>query len=251
MLYYETVQGGLISKAGELIDIKVSRNSMDRALRIMDSLIKALEKRSYLVTISLKEARSRVYVTRTSVLGESVVFRLKESYTQKKHEPVQNSKKKTESISASYPAYDYFATGVLSLCIEEFLGGVKLVWGDRKKQKLEEVLNDFVIGLVRAAVSKRERRLERQREERDRIDREMRWLKQEEIRKKEKVKLDALLEEADNWSKSKLIREYVKAVAEAAIKRYGKIEAGSELDLWITWANGRADYLDPLVNTQS
>ncbi len=61
------------------------------------------------------------------------------------------------------------------------------------------------------------------------------------LSKKEQAKLDALLEEADNWSKSKLIREYVKAVTKEAIKRYGKIEAGSELDLWIKWASSRAD----------
>jgi hypothetical protein len=48
--------------------------------------------------------------------------------------------------------------------------------------------------------------------------------------------LDALIDEAGNWRKNNLIREYVKAVAEEAIKKYGKIEFGGELGLWIKWA---------------
>lgn len=120
--YYETGRGEIISKGGELLDISASPASMDRALRIMDSLLRALEKRDYKITITPKDSNPRAFVTRVSVLGESLAFRLRESYTQKKHEPLQGNKKKAKPISFSSPVYDYIPSGVLSLCIEEFVG---------------------------------------------------------------------------------------------------------------------------------
>jgi predicted Holliday junction resolvase-like endonuclease len=141
---------------------------------------------------------------------------------------------------------------MLTLTVKEYVGGdVRLLWSDGKRQKLEECLNNFIVGLVRAAVAKRSWRIECERQERERQARQLEWIEQEERRRKEAAQLQALLQETDNWSKSNLIREYTRAVREDAIRRHGKIDLGSELDRWIEWANQQADRLDPLVDSQT
>lgn len=42
---------------------------------------------------------------------------------------------------------------------------------------------------------------------------------------------------------------YVEAVRSAAIQRLGKIQPGSELEQWLSWATQHADRIDPLVES--
>ena len=55
------------------LDIKVGKDSLDRTFRIMDALLKALNRRGYTVSVD-EEKRT----TKTTVLGETVVFSLEE-----------------------------------------------------------------------------------------------------------------------------------------------------------------------------
>jgi hypothetical protein len=55
-----------------------------------------------------------------------------------------------------------------------------------------------------------------------------------------------LIAEAKSWRKAAMIREYLSAIREHAAAK-GGIEAGSELDCWLTWAAAQADRLDPLA----
>jgi hypothetical protein len=99
---YEMDRGDLISKGGELLDIKVSRASMDRVLRLMDTIIEALEARGYRVKVSLddSQAGARIYKTAASVLNETIAFGIREGYTQKRHEPEQDPKKRAAAVSS-------------------------------------------------------------------------------------------------------------------------------------------------------
>ncbi len=63
----------------------------------------------------------------------------------------------------------------------------------------------------------------------------------------EQDRIQKLVQDAENWNKSKLIRAYLKAVKEDVVERQGLIEPGSELNKWLTLANQQADRLDPLV----
>lgn len=53
--------------------------------------------------------------------------------------------------------------------------------------------------------------------------------------------------EVSAWEKSRQIRAYVRAVTEAAIRKYGHIQKGSDLDRWLAWAGEQADRIDPIV----
>jgi hypothetical protein len=244
---YETDRGR-IHKYGEILDITASRGSMDRALRLLNSLLKALDARSYPVSILREDAGngSASHKTIVSVLGERVAFGLREGYSLKKFDPTKGAKR-AGIFYETYPGNDYMPSGQFTLTIKEYVGGdIRLVWSDGKRQKLENCLNEFIVGLARAAVGKRNWRQKREREERERREREIRWYEDEQLRKKQEAELQALLQEAANWRSSNLIREYASAVKENAVKQCGTIEAGSELDRWLEWAASVADRIDPL-----
>lgn len=53
------------------------------------------------------------------------------------------------------------------------------------------------------------------------------------------------------WAQARNIRTYVTAFKEKFIARYGDIQAGSQLDQWMSWARRQADTMDPLTWIES
>lgn len=49
------------------------------------------------------------------------------------------------------------------------------------------------------------------------------------------------------WAQARNIRTYVIAFKAKFIARYGDIQAGSQVNQWMSWARRRADTLDPLI----
>ena len=155
--------GRLWKWRAKYLDISVSPKELGRALRIMDALIKALERRNFKVTIDENVYRNQdeTYVT---ILGEKIRFRIQEPSNKRDREPTAQEKK---DGYRGYPRFEFFPSGKLSLMINEYTRGRKTC-EDGKKQRLENCLNDFVIALIRVAEKDRARRLEREREERER-----------------------------------------------------------------------------------
>lgn len=56
----------------------------------------------------------------------------------------------------------------------------------------------------------------------------------------------ALFDQVVAWRRSQEVRAYLGAVRKAANDRWGSIDAGSELDEWLRWAETVADSIDPL-----
>jgi hypothetical protein len=138
-------------------------------------------------------------------------------------------------------------TGLIILSIEDRTSGRhRRNWTDGVKQKIENCLNEFMVALVRTAISKRNDRLERERRERERIEEGIRRYEEEKRRREEKAKLDALVQEATNWQTSQLIRSYVEALKTAKSRKADEQVSNSVLDSWMTWALKQADILDPL-----
>lgn len=235
----------LYPNAKKCLDINVGTDSLGRALRIMDALIKTLEIRNYTVSIIKKNEKDE-YASSVSLLGETFEICIEEilDRTERELTPTQKREKQKDPWLHSYPIYDYSPSGRLSLKIKELEGsGVRKIWSDGKKRKVEDSLNAFIVGLIRAAVEKRTSRLES--EERERKWQEQKDRREEQIKEIERIK--TLKEEAKAWNESQQLRAYIKAVEEDALQRHDKIKQGSELDQWLVWANQQADRLDPLT----
>ncbi len=215
------------------LDIRVSLNSLDRALSIMDTLFKAFEKKGIVVGIKKDDYK---YITSVNVFGETFAIDM--------YEKINNIKKGQDQYG--YNQYDYIPNGNLVLRIKDTPYGVRSEWKDGERKKLEACLDSFINGLILAAEKQKANRLKREQEKREWEENERRGEEEQKIRQQEQALIDMLEKEAMGWHKSKIIRSYIEAATTAHIQKNGKVESGSEFDKWKTWAGQQADRLDPL-----
>ena len=229
------------------LDIRVAPDSFDRALRIMDALVKAIEKRGFKLCQNSKIDGG----VSVGVNGEMLSFILDERVMRNDHLLNEEEKKKIAKdrwYLHSLPKYDYVPTGKLSLRIEGWYDS-RSTWGDAKIQRVENCLNDFLAGLVRTAAEKKATREKREQEERERQEEQCCREERARLRKEEQARVVALENDTENWHKSQRIRAYMGAVRGDAIEKHGAVVPGSELDEWLAWAALQADRLDPLVES--
>lgn len=235
------------------LDIAVSRNSLRRALRIMDTVIKALEKLGY--DVYLSEGR-----TKTTIQEVPISFRLSEKLTTKKKRPEEHDLKGRYMFGHSRFIEERVPSGDLCLTIHEaenfYIYGCQQNWNDGKKSKLENRINSFIDGLVTVAVAKIEHDKEKEEEERRRIERrkqlEEERLKRAEFRQmylEEEARVKKLISEAENWKRSQILREYIAEIERHADDGELSLSLEKPLAEWLKWAHNQADRLDPLIHS--
>jgi hypothetical protein len=261
--------GGVVSVSGKsCLDIRVAPESVDRALRILDALIKALEAAGLTVeVVVLQEAEPagpRDYrwsdraphpparITRVVCDGESIEFCLHED-VRRVEVPRPHSSRKGEYVWEPR-VYAYEPTGGLMLRLINTSGlGVRSKWQDGKRQRLEDCLEDFVGHLSRVALAfKLQRRAAEERTiaareaERRRLEESIRRHEAEERRQEEEGRGKQLEAEVALWRRAQDIRGYVQAAREML----GEADLGSEADQTarerLRWALEYADRIDPL-----
>jgi len=240
--------GILRPRRRKCLSIHVSPDSLDRALQIMNTLLKALEARNIKVTIGHTPKCS----TLVSVLGEVLEIGLEEFLVRSERQPkTAREKEKMEMWPwPKRPQYIYGPSGRLVLKIKEFASnGIRKAWADGKIQKVENCLNKFILGLIKLALNKRSSKIEAE-------NRRLEWLecqrRQEEAcrrREEEEAKVKSLMNEVDAWHKSERIRTYLEAVRNSSKTKGVELLPESALYLWLQWANQYADRIDPLVKT--
>lgn len=232
--------GAISSRNLRELNIRISRQTLSRALRIMNTLFFALEARGY--QVGIQDSYKKTLAVRID--GEPVEFGLEEKF--QRIELQEDEKRGHHPWSYQRHRYQYVATGLLTLKINEWVEGLQKSWSDCKTAQLETSLNDFLVGLLKVADALRARRLKREEEERREIAALRRREAQERRRQEELAKRNALIREAENWSKAQQLRTYLAAVKEAVLAKHGSIQEGSQMDQWLTWAYQQADSLDPL-----
>lgn len=243
--------GRLRVQRQDLLDVTISKDSIARAMRIMDALVKALEKRGF--SISNMEniggnCNSKKYLSCAIIMGEKICFHLTEKYS-KKERPLTKEQliEKINRPSFFNQPFDYFPTGKLYLEITTHAYSInRKTWSDTNTHRLEDLMNDFMMGLIKTAAAITADRIEREKEEqlhRERIKQEQ---ERERIRQQEMQRVKALDRDVSFWYKSQQTHSYLEAVKVSVIKKDGKIVPGSEMDKWLTWAFQQADSMDPL-----
>ena len=92
------------------LNIHVTRSSLDRALRIMDALLKALEKRGFSVEVILDGRNPK---TKVLIGGDAVAIRLDERTRRVERQPKSGER-------WLYPRYEFLPTGELTLRIDSY-----------------------------------------------------------------------------------------------------------------------------------
>ena len=223
------------SRETEWLDLRVTKNCLARALRIMAVIIHMLEREGFKVVVEKKQSES----TYAIVYGEMIRFGLIERSRQVKPSP-----KPDATSRYSYNSINLEPTGVLSIEIWNYYGGgLQKAWRDRESAPLEEQLPKCVAGMMRVALKERAERDKREKEEQakqkriDEVRAELRQIEQEERR------IKAL--EAIRWRRAERLREYIDAVRRDAVRKTDP-EDHAKLSEWIEWAERQADRIDPL-----
>jgi len=209
------------------LSIRVSPKSLDRALKVMDTLIKALEEKGVQVSIVKEDYKNATCVNLSGVKLEIDIY-----------EKINIIKKSQDQFG--YNQFDYIPNGQLVLRIKNAYG-TRGEWKDGKHKQLENLIDSFIEGLYAAVAREKELQKERERWEEEQRKRD----EEERLKELEQERVDNLEKEAMSWHRSKIIRSYIEASTAAYIQKNGKIEPGSEFDQWKAWANQQADSLDP------
>jgi hypothetical protein len=237
---------GMLTCFSRGIHVRVSPESKDRALCVLDALIKGFESAGY----GFKKNKSNDYeIFFLEVDGEKIEFSLTESTHRKDHVLTAEEKqqKKRDGILWNEKRYDFFPTGELSLNITtRIISPIRKSWSDSKGMRLEEHLLAFINGTILSAqVIKIERKQEEE-NQRKREEERRRWEENERKRREEESKIEELAEEAKQWRSSELVRQYIRAIETQLSTSELDDKHVSELKKWIAWAKEKVEEIDPI-----
>ena len=181
--------------------ISATEACLPRALRIMDALVKALNVRGMPLRIEPGEKR-RTYLT---IQGQVIAIRLVENTARTEREHTEKERQEIKKRGYTYlpDRYSYHHTGVLKLgLLSGYRDELQKVVADGKQQRIEQLLNEFVVKIETEAV-RRKREAEHHERQRLRWEEEARVRREyEERQRKEMERFKALEEAASNWKRA-------------------------------------------------
>lgn len=238
------------------LDIVVSPQQLDRALRVMDTLLKALEARGYEVEVTeavapkppsaVRQYESHLY--KPSRTGVHIGMAFIEFTLEERLDVVWPYGKPPPSSDwdawfkwkgkRTGPDHEHRPSGQLGVKITSFtfLEPPRQSWRDGKKQRLETLLNDFVAGIIDLAERHRLWTDVRMREENARVEAERRAEEEAVRREVERRRQSDLRRRSVNWARAKDIDELLAAFADAHPEEEG-------YEQWVRWAQGESQRL--------
>lgn len=220
------------SRETRCLAIRASKSSFPRALRIMDAIIKAIEKEGFFVRI---KEDGKTYLV---VNDEEVDVLLRES--SKRTQVALDPKRDSFLIRLGEThRFDYTPSGKLHLELGRS-SGLRSIWQDTGKRPLESALSDFVESIKQHAEVYRQHRIQR-------IERERRSFEEVARRHEESRRENELKRQLDNFTYCKAVREYVQSLREGVIAATGQQPQGKAAE-WIAWIESHVNKHDAVKN---
>jgi hypothetical protein len=236
----KTDERNLKRAAGDgVLKVCVSRESIDRALKILEAIIRACEARGW--SVAAPDARSSAEIR---IGDDPVSFGISEKIARFEIKTDDPAKDKWYWR----PRYRYQSTGLLTVEIFDYLGdGMRRSWSDGKRQRLEELLSEFIDGAERASAALRARRLEREEWERQYRLEELRRQELALRIKKEIGRREQLATQLKGWSQANALRQII---AELQQRRGtdSNVWPSAGVTHWLHWAEGMLRRFDPFLN---
>ncbi len=222
---------GMIHSGGDCIDIRISQNKYKEVLRVLDALFKWFEKRGYEIDVTRKYG---IYI---KIDDEEIEIAVEEKSTITK----------TTIINDGYwtrTEREYTPSGKVSLLIKSYANNTRKTWSAGKLYTLEELLPSFIDGIFNFATAKKENRVRREIEDRERE--KARILKKYNLHcaELERNMIEQLEKQTKNWNFTVQLQSYISAVENKA-KAQNKIIPIDTLK-WLDWANQYLDKINPL-----
>jgi len=233
----------------EVINVAVTRSTIDRALAFLDSLLKTLATQGF--DAEVDEERGATILRRVET-DTRLDFTLVEHIRRTRHEatPAEERTQKRywersrwdgNSTYPHIPMYDYTPTGVLTIEVGRW---PRRTWKDTPNRSLEQRLAEVVAGIVVLAqetFAKEQEEIRRQ-EALRRAQALYEFLMKR--RAAEAARFKSLESDATNWERAVKLRAFADAFERNALAA-GMLS--EEQTSWLAWARAKADWLDPFV----
>jgi hypothetical protein len=233
----------------EVLNLSVTRESIDRALKIVDALLKEVIKRGFDIEVDGKRG---VTLLKWIETGTTLEFALTEYIRRTRHERTAAEERAQKRYwdrsrwdnSATFPhvpMYDYTPTGTLTIQIGRW---PSRTWKDTPRTQLQNRLGEVIGGIVALAQETHVKEVEEARHK------EAHRLAVERIefltkRRADEVERFKHLEaSATDWERAARLRVFADAVESDARSSGGLSQ--EQLD-WLAWVRAKADWLDPLI----
>lgn len=223
----------------KFLRVRTSSAQLQRALILMDTLIKQFEDRGYKVRISEKNAETEL------VLKEgNITFRLDERTKQvpPPPPPPRPSGRRGEYYSEPWlPAYLLAGTGEFTLAFSGGIHNCRNTWKDRNKALLEAQLHEVMAAIPSWQAALLANRIEREERSARAHEEEQRRIvaaRAQEILRLQRVKL---VENLRSWEHAERLRRFIVAFEQ-------KGDQSPEAVAWLEWANLQVQALDPLFS---
>lgn len=232
--------GRLHAYDGSLPAVSVHRDSVPRALRVLDAVVKGGRKLGLEFRAHERYRKRSLHVV---VEGEPVPFGLKEKYRQERVPPPKGAS------SWDRGRLVYHSTGRLSLGLgHDHSAGYRRVIGDTTKVRVEDRVGEFLVALYAEAAKQREDRERAEQFRRD-FEREQEAKRAaERERALDKARRDALEARAADLETSLRVAALIDEVERRAAAVALTDEEAQALAGWVRWARDHADRLDPLAH---
>jgi len=234
---------GILWTDEQCLDIRVSRASLDRAIRVTAGLVAIIEREGFSVSVG-NGHREQTTVT---IYGQTIKFGLVERV-----ERVEASLAPSGGLVdrvlkyGAQPTVAREPSGKLLIEVWDIWSTYKKRWKDGKTAQLEELIPKVLAGFIRIALYRRaeaERRGAEARERQKRVEERDRLIT---AIKAEKARVRALRHSAADWSRAEQLRSFISAACHAGSQHGQATEPGTPFGDWLTWAAKQADRLDPL-----
>lgn len=229
-------------RTGSIFDLQVSKASLRRALLIVDTLLKAFQKRGYECLPGEGNKEPTV-----EILGRSFTIAIWESskrYT--RPEPKQNGRHDMEYLRWRFDRYEYRPTGMLELKLYP-CGNLK----DTNSKPLETRLQGLMVRILKDIdewqVKAEKARIEAEKKE----ARKLAAIEKEIDRRQDSVRVANLDQAIPKWEQAERVRGYIEAVRAEASRRHGTVDEASEVGRWLGWAARYLAAIDPLARHRS
>ena len=205
------------------LSISGTKLNYNRALRIMDTFIKAMEQRGHVFQLRNDSVHLVMY-------GEEFEISIREK-----------NKRIAKPKTNSWQEYDYIPSGILAFVTKINWSNVE--WKDGKLP-LENQLSNIIAKFEIKGAEKSEQTIRMEKENEIREEQNLiKRAKEQEI-ENELMKFRVLKKKAELWREASEIRAYLGSIEEKAIKEQSLTD---ELKDWLKWAHKKADWYDPIM----
>ena len=216
----------------------VSKNEKDRCMKILSTIYYAIEELGGKINSDFSmQIRGERLNIEIEELKDKVNHELTKEEAKKLLEYEDEKKRYSYAYKPQIRKYDYVHNGKLKITFEsrEYIK-------ETDKVKLEDKLGDIIVKLYEKSERIRVERVAREEEAKRREEERKREVEYKNRRKEEAIKTIELVNKAEDYRIACEIRNYIKAVEL-------KGELDEDMKKWIEWANKKADWFDPIVDS--